>query len=236
MTTSNSDKQNYVNRYASLCKANNIIWKRPYYKSTTTQPKIPTREAIMKIITESRSNAPAYKTLMETGLMPYELSQVEQKNIDFEKRIIYAKGFKGHLARTFKLTEETTAMLNTYFTKHTKFPTSKALTHSWIRAKNRVAERLQEPSIKTIRLYDLRHYYATNLYAKTDKILLVKQQLGHKKIETTMIYTQLVNFTEDEDYICTATKDTAEAKQLIEHGFQYVNTTPDGIMLYRKRK
>ena len=236
MTTSNTDKQNYVNRYSALCTANKIEWKRPYYPSTRTPPKIPTREAVMKIITESRSNAPVYKTLMETGLMPYELSKVSKEDINFETRTLTAKGFKGHLGRTFKLTEETTAMLGNYFAKHTKIPTSKALGHSWIRAKNRVAERLQEPSIKTIRLYDLRHYYATMLYAKTDKIMLVKQQLGHRKIETTMIYTQLINFNEDEEYNCTATKEATEAKKLVEHGWQYVNSTPDGFMLYRKRK
>ena len=74
------------------------------------------------------------------------------------------------------------------------------------------------------------------LYAKTDKILLVKQQLGHKKIETTIIYTQLVSLSEDDEYNCKATNSKDEAKQLIEHGWQYVATTTDGFMLYRKRK
>ena len=35
---------------------------------------------------------------------------------------------------------------------------------------------------------------ATTLYAKTRDILLVKQQMGHKKIETTLIYTQLLTY------------------------------------------
>ena len=36
------------------------------------------------------------------------------------------------------------------------------------------------------------------LYLKTKDILLVKQQLGHKRIEHTLIYTHLVNFSTDE--------------------------------------
>jgi len=48
-------------------------------------------------------------------------------------------------------------------------------------------------------------------------------------------YTQLFDFEGDE-YTSKATKNTEEAKQLIEAGFEYVCTTPDEIMLFRKRK
>ena len=48
-------------------------------------------------------------------------------------------------------------------------------------------------------------------------------------------YTQLVDFEGDE-YTSKATKDTKQARQLIENGYEYVCTTPDEIMLFRKRK
>jgi len=73
------------------------------------------------------------------------------------------------------------------------------------------------------------------LYAKTRDILLVKQQLGHRKIETTLIYTQLLNLNDDE-WTCKATTNDKEASQLIEAGFEYVMTTPNGLMQFRKRK
>jgi predicted RNase H-like HicB family nuclease len=60
------------------------------------------------------------------------------------------------------------------------------------------------------------------------------KQLGHKKLETTLIYTQLVNFPNDEYVSATATT-IDEAKQLIEQGFEYV-TEIDGVRLFRKRK
>jgi hypothetical protein len=63
----------------------------------------------------------------------------------------------------------------------------------------------------------------------------VKQQLGHKKIETTMLYTQLVNFPEDKEFVSATARTIQEAQKLIESGFEYV-TTFDGIMLFRKRK
>ena len=100
--------------------------------------------------------------------------------------------------------------------------------------RNRLAKKLNKPELKTIRLYDFRHYFASTLYAKTRDILLVKQQLGHKKIETTLIYTQLLNLNDDE-WTCKATNSKEEAIELIENGFQFVNDI-DGYKLYRKRK
>ena len=59
--------------------------------------------------------------------------------------------------------------------------------------------------------------------------------LGHKSIANTLIYTQLVEF-EDDDKYCTATADSVEeARKLLEAGFEYIRTH-DGTMLFRKRK
>ena len=71
-------------------------------------------------------------------------------------------------------------------------------------------------------------------YHRTKDILYVKQQLGHKKLETNLIYTQLVNFGEEE-YTCKVAKTIDKARQLIENGFEYV-TEMDNLKLFRKRK
>jgi hypothetical protein len=72
------------------------------------------------------------------------------------------------------------------------------------------------------------------LYAKTRDILYVMKQLGHKKLETTLIYTQLVNFPNDEYYSAIATT-IDEARKLVENGFEFVCDV-DGVKLFRKRK
>jgi hypothetical protein len=72
-------------------------------------------------------------------------------------------------------------------------------------------------------------------YDKTKDILLVKQLLGHKKLETTMFYTQLVTINAEEEYTCRVAKDIKEATALIEAGFQYI-TDMDEMKLFRKRK
>ena len=70
---------------------------------------------------------------------------------------------------------------------------------------------------------------------KTKDILFVKQQMGHRKIETTLIYTQLLNTNEEEEYTCRISTNTKEDAELIESGFEYV-TERDGNKIFRKRK
>lgn len=58
--------------------------------------------------------------------------------------------------------------------------------------------------------------------------------LGHKNINNTLIYTQLVDFRDD-DYVVKVAENVEEDKELIEAGFEYV-TDRDCLKIYRKRK
>jgi hypothetical protein len=59
--------------------------------------------------------------------------------------------------------------------------------------------------------------------------------LGHRNIADTLIYTQLVEF-EEEDKYCTAVAGNIEdARKLVEAGFEYV-CNHENTMLFRKRK
>jgi hypothetical protein len=75
-------------------------------------------------------------------------------------------------------------------------------------------------------------------YHKTKDIIHVKTVLGHKHIESTMIYINLeaaLFLTDSDEWTSKAAKNATEAMQLIDAGFQYVQTI-DGLNLYRKRK
>jgi integrase len=236
---SNAYKESFVKAYNHYVKFNGLKWNKPKYKYERRIPRIPTREAIEKIIARSsRKYATIFRLLTETGAMPHELHNVTIRDIDLDRATIAIQGFKGHSSRIFKLKPETLAMFKTYLKEHgnTKplFPNSRCMLKAWMRARNLLAEKLKEPQLRTIRLYDLRHYFATMTYYKTKDILYVKQQMGHKKLETTLICTQLVNFGEDE-YICRVAKTIDQARQLIEQCFEYV-TGMDGVKIFRKRK
>jgi len=68
--------------------------------------------------------------------------------------------------------------------------------------------------------------------------LFVKQFLGHKKIENTLLYIQLAEAifkdTGDEFTVRVASK-PEEIKSLLETGFEYV-CEKDGLLFFRKRK
>jgi len=136
-----------------------------------------------------------------------------------------------------RLSSKLAAMLNTLpKTTNNVFGKTKArdAATNLMRLRKRVATKLQNPRINYIHLHTLRHWKATMEYHKTKDILHVMRVLGHRNIQTTLIYTQLINFESDEFHVRVA-KHLKEDKELIEAGFEYV-TKREGIKIYRKRK
>ena len=75
---------------------------------------------------------------------------------------------------------------------------------------------------------------ATMEYHKTRDILHVKEILGHKSLNNTMLYTQLVNFNPD-DFTSAVAHSEEETCKLIENGFEYVCDFGQN-KIFRKRK
>jgi len=229
--------------YNHFCKYYKIHWEMPIYRQEARQRRIPTTEKLDKLIASARTTLSIkLRISKETGLRPVELCNLKAKDVDSEQRTIYPTTAKYGASRTLKISPNLQTALMDYIVSHNLKPHDKifkgnAETYSKIfrYTRNRLAEKLKDPSIGQIKLYDFRHYFATRLYAKTKDILFVKQQMGHKKLETTMIYTQLLHINEEEEYTCKTAKDIKEATQLIENGFEYV-TEIDGIKLFKKRK
>ena len=102
---------------------------------------------------------------------------------------------------------------------------------------NRRTHNLDElnPRLNQITFHTLRRWKATMEYHRTKDILHVKRMLGHRRIDNTLLYTQLADFESDDDFTCRVARTLEEAKQLIEAGFEYI-CERDGVMLFRKRK
>ena len=242
--TSNSYKRNLSYAYDKYCRHYKIEWTHPLYKQEPKAIRIPTTAQLEMLIANSREIMSIKLTLSkETGLRPIELCNLKVKDIDIEQKTIYPTTAKHGAPRRLKVSNSLQQMLKNHIDtrklnlkdKLFKGDSNNYGKHYRLH-RNKLAERLHKPELRTIRLYDFRHYFATTLYARTRDILLVKQQMGHRKIETTLIYTQLLNINEEEEYTCKATTDTKQATELIENGFEYVTTTPDELMLFRKRK
>jgi hypothetical protein len=58
---------------------------------------------------------------------------------------------------------------------------------------------------------------------------------GHKSINSTLVYAQLVEFEGECQFHSAIAKTTEEVQKLIEAGFEYV-CKHEGLMIFRKRK
>jgi len=214
----------------------------PLYKAEEKKPKVPSTQKVDMLISGARPLM-ALKLILskECGLRPIELMSLRVKDIDLEQRLVYPSTAKHGSGRVLKISQKAVDMLKVYILKkglalNDKLfkGTSEGYSKRFRIFRNKLSEKLQDPSFRQIRLYDLRHYFATQTYHRTRDILFTKQQMGHKKIETTLLYTQLIGF-KDEEWTCRTARTIQEASLLIESGFEYV-TEVNGIKLLRKRK
>jgi integrase len=235
-------KETLVEAYDLYVKANNMHWNKPYYKRYDKLPKIPNEEKINLIIANcSKKYALAFSMIKDLGLRPIELTWLRVKDIDLENGIVNITSAKHCNARALKLKQSTLLMLKTYIAEKNLslndrlFPIkSSSLSEKWRKVRNKVSEKLKDPSLKTIRVYDLRHWKASMEYHRTKDLLYVKSLLGHRDLRATLRYTHLLD-SKDEEYISAVARTLDEARKLIEQGFEYVCEI-DEVKLFRKRK
>jgi integrase len=241
MNVSNAYKHIICTHYDIYCKYNKIEWKKPRYKQDNRAIQLPHTEKVEALIHGAKSPLCIKLGLSaKTGLRPIELYSLQVKHIDLTKRQIYPATAKNGLARVLTIDQTLADQLATYIQKNNLTLTDKLFKgnqqeycNAFRRYRNRMANKLKDPSLKLIRLYDLRHYFCSMLFAKTNSLPYVSQQMGHKHIDTTMRYTHLV--APSNEYTSDVATTPEQARKLIDSGFEYVQTI-DNIHIYRKRK
>jgi integrase len=144
---------------------------------------------------------------------------------------------KGSDTRTLKVAPKTIAMLKALPKKYDPYifnPLSLSMKEGFEIARKRLTTTLQNPRFKQIHLHTFRQWKATMEYHKTKDLLYVMKILGHRNIQSTLVYARLADFGNEEYHAATA-KTLEEAKALIESGFEYVCEMAE-FKLFRKRK
>ena len=242
---------NYKNKlcvsYNAYLKFKGIKWETPKYTKEDITIVPPTNPRIEMLIASARSTLSLKLDVSyQTGLRPIEIQGekgLQVKNIHFDTHSITARITKGCNARPpMTIKEPLMARLQTYITKNNLKPDDllfagkeERYIQHFIRFKNALAKRLNDPTIKTIRLYDIRHAYATTKLLKIQNAETVRIIMGHKNLNTTQRYLHLLN-TENGEWIVEGTTDKKRAEELLLNDFTYQLTTPDGTMLFRKPK
>jgi site-specific recombinase XerD len=137
------------------------------------------------------------------GLRSYELCNLLQSDVDFERKTVFIRKQKGktdrylplsaHLIRGLKNYLETARpvkyLFNSQITKEGAPQGITVRTISWIIKESRSKVATQ----KKFTAHTLRHTYATHLLEDGLNIMSLKELLGHARIETTMVYLHVAN-------------------------------------------
>ena len=136
-----------------------------------------------------------------TGMWLSELANIKIKDINFENKSIRIIG-KGNKERIVYLTDKIIKQLKEYLSTRKIIDLEDYLfvNNKNTKLSNRSIENICDRAFKLAGLnnkkytvHTLRHTFATYIYKQTKDILVVKEILGHERLDTTMIYTHVFN-------------------------------------------
>jgi integrase len=243
-TITNNYKSKLCDHYATYCKFYKIEWEKPIYTPEPQSIQPPAQETIQMLVASAKRELSLKLDISaQTGLRPIEIHGLKTSDLHPDTQTLTARSHKGCDPRPpMKITPELVTRIQTHINNKKLKPADLLFTgderrygEHFRRFRNKLAEKLNNPSIKSIRLYDLRHAYCTRQLRRTQNAEIVRQIMGHKKLNTTQKYLHLIGYQLG-DWIVEGTTDKERAKQLLKEDFQFQLTTPDGTMIFRKPK
>jgi len=236
-----STKYIAVQAYNKFAKLNGIPWEPPKYKPSRKKPFIPLEKELDSLIAGcGKKTSTLLQLLKETGMRIGEALRLEWIDVDFERNAVTINHpEKNGESRQIRVSNKLLAMLNRLKRKNNKvfggITMNTAQSNFHVQRKN-AAFKLQNPRLRQIHFHTFRHWKATIEYHRTKDILHVMQLLGHRDINTTLIYTQIVSF-ESNEFIPRRAKSREEEDALIKAGFELVRYDHvNREAVYRKRK
>jgi integrase len=174
--------------------------------------------------------------LKETGMRSGEACHLIWSDLDLVNNLVRVIPEKNSDPRNLPISNKLVSMLNALPKDSERVFTYN--TDVWIRnfsrQRKKFAHKLKSSRLLQVHFHTLRHWKATMEYHRTKDILHVKQILGHRSLNNTLLYTQFINFPND-DFAAKVAHTEQEACQLIEAGFEFVYDFGSN-KVFRKRK
>jgi site-specific recombinase XerD len=143
-------------------------------------------------------------TLLNTGLRPAEVFQIEWQDINFKGKTLTVRGeiAKSGKTRHVPLNKEALGVLLQWSNQQPKDSKPKAKVkrlvfpspvngEAMVKIPKAVYRVFSSAKLKNFRPYDLRHTFASKLVMKGVDLNTVRELLGHRDIATTLIYAHL---------------------------------------------
>ena len=159
---------------------------------------------LFRVIKSKRDKALFYLAY-RYGLRASEVGILRRDHIDFDRLKIQITRLKGSISSEYDLQPEVKKLLSSYIRTRDDdspilFPTRQGnpvSRHGLKYLMNRYATAAELPKDKR-NFHVLKHSIATHLLESKADIMFVKQWLGHKNIQNTLIYAELINTERDE--------------------------------------
>lgn len=167
----------------------------PKIRRVKRLPRILSVQAVKRLLRASELYSKAlFAVIYDCGLRSFEACGLKWNDIDFDRRMVHIKKGKGGRDRVVPISNDTLIVLRAYRKRYPsmnlvfkRFGSDKPIDNHFIRT--RLREVLGMAGLDTsLSVHTLRHSYATHLLELGEDIQTVQQRLGHKSVQTTMIY------------------------------------------------
>ena len=193
---------------------------KPLSKPYLRAPDVPKRAQILKLFRmvdtsndRGKRDFAILQLFVQCGLRLTEVANIEMGDIHMSERkgVLRIAGGKGDLPREVSLNKTARHVLKVYLEVRQDLPETKKLFISQLRKPlsrrsiyHLTKKYLAAAGMPDLSCHDLRHLFATNLYNRHKDILLVKEALGHKTLESTLRYShktgdEIASAMEDSD-------------------------------------
>ncbi|MDP2925698.1 MAG: tyrosine-type recombinase/integrase [Nanoarchaeota archaeon] len=192
----------YINAALAACKflfagfGKKIEIRSP--KKSFSIPSIITKEELVFLINSipNIKHRLLVELLYSSGLRLSEVINLKKHDIDFNNRIGIVKQGKGRKDRNFIISEKLLAKLHYYLLLRNNDSIYVFDSQNSKLSKRTVQLIIKKAArkagiTKRIHPHTLRHSFATHLLEQGTDIRIIQKLLGHKKLETTQIYTHI---------------------------------------------
>jgi site-specific recombinase XerD len=187
--------------YEQVLKKEKFFWDIPRPKKGTQLPKVISKEEMIRLLKAIENLK--HKTMImlgyACGLRVSEITGLELKDVDEDRRMLHIRRAKGKKDRIVSLSPVMLVMIQEYKSQH---KTEKYLfegqtpgtMYSTRSLESIIAAAKQRAGInKAGSMHMLRHSFATHLLDKGTDVVFIQKLLGHNDIKTTLRYLHVTN-------------------------------------------
>jgi len=187
--------------YEQVLKREKFFWDVPRPRKGTQLPKVLSKEEMIRLI-KAIENV-KHKTMImlgyACGLRVSEITGLELKDVDEDRRLLLIRKAKGKKDRVVSLSPVMLIMIREYTSKYKPekylFEGQYKKTPYSVRSLEAIikAAKTKAGISKTGSMHMLRHSFATHLLDKGTDVVFIQKLLGHNDIKTTLRYLHVTN-------------------------------------------